>query len=157
MVIKIEKFSEEYVEQVLALKVSDEQLKFVGTVQEIFENMPETGHKHVVLVGDEVVGLFVIDTVYSENYDFCSEGALGLRAFFIDSRHQGKGYGKSSVAALKLYLQQAYSQYRKIYLTVNCKNPSAYRCYLKYGFTDTDDLYLGGAAGPQYIMLMETA
>jgi RimJ/RimL family protein N-acetyltransferase len=156
-VIEIEKLSEKYVEQALALKVSDEQLMFVGSVQEIFESIPESGHKHVVLVGDEVVGFFVIDTAYSQNYDFCSEGALGLRAFFIDSRHQGKGYGKSSVAALKPYLQQAYSQNSKIYLTVNCKNLSAYRCYSKYGFTDTDELYCGGAAGPQYIMLMETA
>ncbi|WP_308811172.1 GNAT family N-acetyltransferase [Photobacterium profundum] len=85
--------------------------------------MPESGHKHVVLVDDAVVGFFVIDTA---NYGFCSKGALGLRAFFIDSRHQGKGYGKFSVAALKPYLQQAYSQNSKIYLTVNCKNLSAY-------------------------------
>jgi RimJ/RimL family protein N-acetyltransferase len=155
--IKIEKLSEKYIEQALALKVSDEQLKFVGTVQEIFDNTPETGHKHIVLVGDEVVGFFLIDTVYSDSYDFCSKESLGLRAFFIDSRHQGKGYGKSSVAALKPYIQQAYSQYNKIYLTVNCKNPSAYRCYLKNGFADTDELYLGGAAGAQYIMLMETS
>jgi RimJ/RimL family protein N-acetyltransferase len=152
--MKIEKLSEKYLQQALALKVSGEQLKFVGTVQEIFENMPETGHKHVVLVGEEVVGFFVIDTAYSENYDFCSKGALGLRAFFIDSRYQGKGYGKSSVVALKPYLQQAYSQYSKVYLTVNCTNSSAYRCYSRSGFTDTNDLYLGGAAGPQFVMLM---
>jgi hypothetical protein len=57
-VIEIEKLSEKYVEQALALKVSDEQLMFVGSVQEIFESIPESGHKHVVLVGDEVVGFF---------------------------------------------------------------------------------------------------
>jgi hypothetical protein len=45
-----------------------------------------------------------------------------------------------------------YEKYRSIYLTVNCKNFIAFSCYQKGGFEYTNEKYLGGAAGPQFIM-----
>ncbi len=104
---------------------------------------------------ERVVGIFVIDTAYSSKYDFCPKGAVGLGTFFIDHQYQGKGYGKSTVVALKPYLLEHYPQFRRLYLTVNCQNKSAYHCYFSNGFTDTGELYLGGEAGPQHIMFIE--
>ena len=82
---------------------------------------------------------------------------LGLRAFFIDSSNQGKGYGKAAAMELKPYLVREYSSYSSIALTVNGNNPAAYKCYLGAGFEDTGALYQGGKAGPQHIMRMELA
>ncbi|GAM64435.1 histone acetyltransferase HPA2 [Vibrio ishigakensis] len=56
------------------------------------------------------------------------------------------------VQQLPRFLQETYSDYHAVYLTVNCKNPAAFQCYLKAGFVDTEELYLGGDAGPQHVM-----
>ncbi len=135
-----------------SLTVHPEQLKFVGTLQEILCNVSSSVHPNVVMFEGEVVGFFLIDTHYSDDYTFCQGAALGLRAFFIGQAHQGKGFGKAATAALKPFLNQYYVNAKQIYLTVNCKNPSAYACYVAAGFEDTDKLYHGGAAGPQHIL-----
>jgi hypothetical protein len=41
---------------------------------------------------------------------------------------------------------------KSIILTVNCKNPAAYAAYISGGFVDTGAQYVGGNAGPQFIM-----
>ena len=81
----------------------------------------------------------------------CSNGHFSY-AFVLDKNQQGKGLGTGTVKALFPYLQANYSAYESIYLTVNCKNPAAFNCYQKGGFEDTNEQYLGGAAGPQFIM-----
>lgn len=140
-----------------SLSVHDDQLKYVGTLEEILCNVSSTVHPNVVLFKGQVVGFFLIDTTYSQDYAFCQGEALGLRAYFIGKQHQGKGYGKAAMAALATYLNQRYAQAKQIYLTVNCKNPSAYQCYIAAGFEDTETLYYGGAAGPQHVLRLALA
>ncbi len=153
--VKIEKLTNENLEQTLQISVSDEQLKFVGTIAEIMDNVTETDHTYVLLDDSQVVGFFIIDTIYAQKYDFCNLNNLGLRGFLIDHRCQGKGLGKSAVLAIKPFLSANYSDYQNISLTVNCKNAAAYKCYLNGGFTDSGELYKGGPAGPQHIMSMK--
>lgn len=126
----------------------------MGTPHELLDKASETSHYHIILHGGEIVGFFNIDTVYDQTYEFTVPGELGLLAFFIDKRYQGKGMGKDSAKALKNYLAEAYSGRGSIALTVNCKNPSAYKAYLHGSFADTGELYHGGKAGPQHIMRM---
>ncbi len=145
--------SAEYLEQVAALSIADHQRPFVGTIEEVLANADDKVHPHLVLTGNRVVGIFLIDTSYSVHYDFCPPNTLGFRAFLIDIKCQGLGYGSAVIAQLTDYLSQYYPHYCAVYLTVNCKNPVAYRCYLNNGFSDAGELYLGGAAGPQHIML----
>lgn len=152
--IDIQAMTPAHLPQVAELSVAPEQVKFVGTMEEILVNIDDTVHPHVIMDSDTVVGFFLIDTQYGHKYDFARSEALGLRAFFIDHRHQGKGYAKRAVLALKAFLVSAYPDFDQIYLTVNCKNPAARHCYVQGGFTDTHELYLGGAAGPQHIMHM---
>lgn len=154
LMITIERMSPSYSEFAIVLGVDPEQLPYVGTMTEILANVSEACHPHVVLVSELVVGFFLIDTAYSAGYDFCDGQSLGLRAFFIDKKHQGQGYGLAATAVLKPYLHAHYADYYCLYLTVNCKNPAAYHCYKKAGFADTEKVYLGGAAGPQHIMFM---
>ena len=41
---------------------------------------------------------------------------------------------------------------RTVVLTVNVRNQVARQLYLRHGFTDTGELYLGGSAGPQHVL-----
>jgi len=152
--IEIQGMTPAHLPQVAELSVATEQVKFVGTMAEILVNIDHAVHPHVILDGDTVVGFFLIDTQYGHKYDFAESAALGLRAFFIDQRYQGKGYARRAVLDLKAFLASAYPGFHQIVLTVNCKNPAARHCYEQGGFADTHALYLGGAAGPQHIMSM---
>ncbi|MEF1291371.1 GNAT family N-acetyltransferase [Vibrio sp. M260118] len=143
----------EYLDQVISLSIAEEQLPFVGTIEEVLANADDEVHPHLVLADGHVVGIFLIDTTYSVHYDFCSPNTLGFRAFLVDIKCQGLGYGSAVIAQLTDYLAPHYSNYNTVYLTVNCENPVAYKCYLNNGFIDSGDVYLGGAAGPQHIML----
>ena len=74
------------------------------------------------------------------------------RMFCIDARHQGRGLATQASRALGPYLAKQYPEAATVYLTVNHRNPGAKAAYLKGGFTDTGEDYLGGPSGPQYIM-----
>lgn len=152
--IEIRKVSDSDLSELFELKVADNQIKYVGVISELLDDLPNTLHSHVILDGEAIIGFFNIDTAYSTNYEFTNENELGLRAFFIDVRKQGKGYGRLASQALKPYLSSKYRSYSSIALTVNCKNPNAYEAYVKGGFTDTGELFHGGKAGPQNIMRM---
>lgn len=155
--IKITKMSPTYSNQLLSLSVHEDQKKFVGTISDALEATTDRVHMHLVLADDLVVGIFLVDLSYPEKYEFSSLNSLGLRAYMIDARHQGKGFGTTAIKLLPAYLKETYAEHSQIFLTVNCRNPVAHRCYLNGGFIDTEQLYLGGAAGPQHIMKLAFA
>ncbi|MBT2788396.1 MULTISPECIES: GNAT family protein [unclassified Halomonas] len=150
--IKLEKLNAADIAEVRNIAVRDDQLKFVGTAKEFLADSNEATHLHVIKHNDQAVGCFKIDIAYADGYDFCTEGSIGLRAFIIDAKQQGKGLGTLAVKALFPYLKENYANYPRIYLTVNTENPAAYTCYQKAGLHETGEQYLGGAAGPQHIM-----
>ncbi|MHA2937230.1 N-acetyltransferase family protein [Vibrio sp. RC27] len=150
--ITVEKLDNSHLEQVRSIRLADEQVKFACTADEFLRDDCKTIHLHVIKSDDAVVGFFKLDIAYSSHYEFCSENSIGLRSFALDKNQQGKGLGAGSVKALFAYLKSFYSDYNSIYLTVNCKNPIAFSCYQKGGFEYTNEKYLGGAAGPQFIM-----
>ena len=152
IMVTIERLTEAQIELVKQVKLAEEQVKFAGTAEEFLQDGSETTHLHIIKLDNEVVGFFKLDTAYRDSYEFCSESGIGLRAFALDKNQQGKGLGTRAVKALFPYLKEHYSSFEFIYLTVNLKNPGAIACYEKGGFEKTDELYLGGAAGPQHIM-----
>lgn len=151
--VKIEKMTTRHLGEVITLSVVEEQKKFVATIDEILANANAQIRPHVIFAEDKIVGFFLIDTVYAKNVDFAKTNSLGLRSFFISQHHQGKGYAKQAISALPNYLSEAYPNYSRLYLTVNCQNPIAKELYLKGGFEDTNNLYHGGSVGPQHIMV----
>ena len=153
--VAIERLQEHHITQVEGLVIAEEQIQFAGTAEDFLDDRSETVHPHVVLNDNRVIGFFKIDTHYPKAYPFCTPHSLGLRAFALDKNQQGKGLGTAAMKALKPYLKQNYPDFPRIYLTVNCRNPGAFRCYIKAGFLDTRDLYEGGSAGPQHIMRMD--
>ena len=150
--VTIERLTQPLMDAVKSVQLADEQVKFAGTAEEFLQDVTETTHLHVIKLDDDVIGFFKLDIAYSDNYEFCPTTALGLRAFALDKRQQGKGFGTAAVKALFPYLKEYYGSFEFIYLTVNLKNPGAIACYQKGGFEKTEELYLGGAAGPQHIM-----
>lgn len=107
---------------------------------------------HMILEDGKVVGFFAIDRAYADAHDFAETGTIGLRMFSVDARAQGRGIATFACRALASYLPEHYPAAAACYLTVNHRNPRAKTVYLKSGFEDTGADYLGGAAGPQYIM-----
>lgn len=152
MVLTLRRLPRDQYELATALSVASEQLEFTGTVADALAGVGDARHPHGIWLDQSLVGFFIVDTRFDLEFDFCESGSLGIRTFLIDSRRQGQGLGKAAAKALTLYLAEAYPVSAKVWLTVNCRNQAAYRCYEQGGFADTGDLYLGGAAGPQHVM-----
>lgn len=152
MALTLRRLPRDQYELATALSVAPEQLEFTGTVADALAGVGNARHPHGIWLDQSLVGFFIVDTRFDLEFDFCEAGSLGIRTFLIDNRRQGQGLGKVAVKALRPYLAEAYPASAAVWLTVNCRNQAAYRCYEQGGFADTGDLYLGGAAGPQHVM-----
>ncbi len=134
---------------VLGLSVTGPQAAFVEPIAETLSTTALQRDNFVIAADGAIVGFFQIA---------CSSGAqkiantLELHEVIVDASHQGKGYGKVFVFALKEFLRSEYPKWDAVCLTVNCKNKKAYRLYELGGFTDTGELYFEGRSGPQHVM-----
>lgn len=141
-------------EAVRRLTVHEDQHAYVKPItQTLAQNETERDY-HLIIKISQIIGFFIIDREYSSRYDFTDKAELGLLGYFIDSKHQGKGYGRTACQQLREYLTERYPNYDSIVLTVNCKNLTAQRAYISGGFHDTGELYQGGRSGPQHIYRM---
>lgn len=107
-----------------------------------------------ILHGDTPVGYYRIEPNARSvaRYDFAVP-ALGLRAFFIDTDWQGRGFGTLALAALIIDLAERHPRACLLVLTVNRNNHATRRLYLRAGFHDGNELYHGGRSGPQHLLL----
>ncbi|MCG7537036.1 GNAT family N-acetyltransferase [Pseudoalteromonas sp. OOF1S-7] len=150
--VVIEKLSSSHIAGVQSIQLAPEQVRFAPIPDEFLTDECDTTHLHVIYFEDTVVGYFKLDLAYAKKYEYCPPDALGLRAFVIGKQYQGKGLGTAAVQTLMAYLGVHYTSYKWLYLGVNCQNVGAYTCYVKAGLAVCEELYLGGPAGPQYIM-----
>ncbi|CAG8998650.1 MAG: hypothetical protein CENE_00605 [Candidatus Celerinatantimonas neptuna] len=152
--ISIEKYTEDKYQDVVALSVKPEQVIFtVGSMADVIAYLESHEHPHLIVASGQVAGFFILDIKYAEHYDFCHEKALGIRALMIDQKFQRQKIAKQALLNFPAYAQEFYPRYDDFYLTVNCRNKPAYQCYINSVFTDTGELYTGGPAGPQHIMM----
>ena len=79
--------------------------------------------------------------------------AVLLRAFYVDAAHQGRGYGTAAARRARELAAALVPSARLLVLTVNEANPAARAAYARAGFADTGARYLGGAAGPQRVLV----
>jgi RimJ/RimL family protein N-acetyltransferase len=116
----------------------------------------DPGRVSVAIVVDGVpVGMFALDRGgYFREFDD-DPCAVLLRAFYIAPEHQGSGYATEAVTATRAFVQQRLPDVRRVVLTVNHRNPAAIATYLKGGFVQTGQDYLGGPFGPQHVMVLE--
>jgi RimJ/RimL family protein N-acetyltransferase len=110
-----------------------------------------------ILVGKEPVGMFALDRGgYFREFDSDPQAVL-LRAFYVASERQRRGYARAAVAAVPDFVRYQLPDVRRVVLTVNHENPTAIRTYLAGGFTDTGEDYMGGVAGPQRVFELGAA
>lgn len=107
-----------------------------------------------VLADEEVVGFYRLDFSPSAIIGR-SLGApgVGLRAFCIDARRQGRGIGALAAIAMCADVERRHPDRRLLILLVHCCNPAGIATYRRAGFVDTGTLFGGGRAGPQHLML----
>ena len=137
--------------RVLGLAPLPEQEVFSGRAQEtlpVAEAEPRR-HPYAVVEAGQPVGFFVLDETPSEADP---RADLLLRAFFVDRRAQGRGVATAAVRALEALVRSEFPRTRRVVLTVNQRNQAARAVYLRGGFVDAGELYLGGSAGPQHVL-----
>ena len=137
-------------EQVLRLAPTPEQEVFSGRAEQTLR-LAERDPDRVpyTLVEDGVpVGFLVLDR---------SAGGdeLLLRGFFVDAAAQGRGVATRMVALLPDRVRADFPGVRTVRLTVNVRNPVARAVYLRGGFADHGELFLGGSAGPQHVLRLD--
>ena len=141
---------------VRALQVAADQRPYVGDTA---FNLADTrrdpmSEAMAVLVGDTVVGFYRLDFAPTAIIGRALDTpGVGLRAFMIDRARQGRGYGTQAMAACCDDLRRRHPHRRQLLLTVNCRNLAALAMYRKAGCIDTGELYAGGHAGPQHLLL----
>ncbi|UYM07817.1 GNAT family N-acetyltransferase [Solicola gregarius] len=140
---------------VLALAPAARQDEFSGVAAETLpqaDRDPGRAPYVIVTADGEPAGFFVLDSGRSQ-----ADPAAGLtlRAFFVDARFQGRGIAGAALAALPGLIHSHHPRVVRVVLTVNCRNELARSVYLRHGWTDTGELYLGGDAGPQHVLVLD--
>lgn len=138
------------------VRVLPEQMRFIAPVGKTIATMQPNEIPFLMRDNDVDVGFFTLRPSDSDNIDqLRGDDRVTLLSFMIDARQQGKGYASRSLAQLPKLAKDVFPYICSIGLSVNCRNTQAYRIYEKNGFRDIGELYHGGSAGPQHIMVME--
>lgn len=108
--------------------------------------------KHPILImeAEKVVGFFILQVGIGVSQYTEDEDAVLLKAYSIDDRFQGKGYGKRSLEVLPAFVKAYFPKSKKVVLAVNHGNISAQMLYLKAHFYDTKRR-IHGVKGLQFI------
>lgn len=107
-----------------------------------------------ILAGGQVIGFYRLDRAPNAvTGRALAQPHLGLRAFLVDHRQQGRGLGTLAVRACCDDAARRHPRHRLLALTVNCRNHAAIATYRRAGFEDSGELFHGGDAGPQHLLL----
>jgi len=153
--VRVARVTGELAPQVRALRVAPDQYSFVGDVEFnlVDAQRDPRSDAMAILADDEVIGFYRLDYAPTIVAWKPVPASVGLRSFLIDRRYQGHGYGTAAVEACCADVRRRHPERRLLALNVNCMNRGAIRAYRKAGFVDTGELYFGGSAGPQHLML----
>jgi len=108
----------------------------------------------VITSGGRQVGFFAVDYNHQRHSAYVpeAEGTAVLRCFFIDRRYQKQGFARQALAHMNALLRPGV---KALYLTVNFGNEPAQRVYLSENFKAVEKPYLGGASGPQHVLMKD--
>jgi ribosomal protein S18 acetylase RimI-like enzyme len=152
--LEVERLAPPY--RAVEVRVHPEQEQFIDPVGKAISIMTAGEVPFVVRFDGEDVGFFTLrPSADDEVEQLRSANRCTLRSFMIDAGQQGKGFASRALAELPGLVPASFPAASSIGLTVNCRNTQAYRLYEKNGFRDIGELYHGGSAGPQHIMVMD--
>lgn len=147
-----------WAERVGALEVGPGQDTYVGSPKfNVVNTLADPRSEGmVVLLGETAIGSYRLDfspnAILGQRY---AAASVGLRAFLIDRRYQGRGLGARAALAMCADLPARHPDRRVLLLAVHCRNRAAISTYRHAGFVDTGRCLNGGRAGPQHLMLRE--
>lgn len=137
------------------VRVLPEQERFINPIEKQLSIMKEGEVPFVVRSDDQDVGFFTLrPSTDDEVVQLRDSSRCTLLSFMIDAQQQGKGYASKALSKIPELVKITFPSVKSVGLTVNCRNIQAYSLYEKNGFRDIGELYLGGSAGPQHIMVM---
>jgi Acetyltransferases len=121
------------------------ELRFTGSPQEAIKLCAREKERHAILViaRDNLVGFFVLHGWAGAKKYTNNRHSLLLRTFSIDSRYQGRGYGRRVIALLDDFVRANFPDVNEIVLGVNHANVPAQHLYLHHGFTDAGRRVIG--------------
>jgi len=155
-VLRVIPVTPDLADRVRALRVAPAQVKYVGNFAFNLDDAlrDPLSEAMVVMANDEVIGFYRLDFAPRAVIGRAlGAPSIGVRAFAIDRRFQGRGFGTRAALAMCTDLQQRHPDRRLVVLAVNCSNRLAVLAYRNAGFIDTGELFAGGSAGPQHVML----
>jgi GNAT superfamily N-acetyltransferase len=136
---------------VLELRVAPAQAAYVGAIADLLADAEACAGclPLAILEQHRPVGFVRIEadarSVAGHDLDLPS---LGLRAFFIDTRHQHRGLGTRALHALLEALAPHHPQARGIALAVDAGNAAALALYRRAGFVPVRGSYHGASSHP---------
>jgi RimJ/RimL family protein N-acetyltransferase len=137
------------------ISIPEAQQRFSGTVQELIDLDAREPERHVFLMKKDAdivgIGSLVTGPVPTDLWPMPGR-VVQLLGFIVDESLQGQGIGSAAAHACIDLARTIDPEAEYLQLTVNLRNPGARHVYEKAGFVTHDELYLGGPAGPQYIM-----
>jgi ribosomal protein S18 acetylase RimI-like enzyme len=146
-------YNETYEHQLKDFHLPDEQLQFTSLPLEKIHNptiSPDTCHI-VILSDDAPVGYFALENGEKLRKYSTNPQARLLTSFSIHVRHQGQGIAKEGLKQLPSFIREHLPETDEVVLGVNKRNQAAISLYLKTGFTDEDEVYVG-PKGPQHVL-----
>jgi diamine N-acetyltransferase len=141
MSLTIKNINKNNYKEIINLKVSNEQVKFIETAEVCLKESREDSVWRPVGIydGDKAIGFAMYGLFINEG----KRGRVWLDRFLISYENQGKGYGEAGVRLLinKLYKEYGYN---KIYLSVYDNNKGAIALYNKVGFKFNEEVDING-------------
>ena len=141
---------------VRALRLAPGQRDYAGDTAANLSNALEDplSEPMAILANGRVIGFYRLDFAPRAvvGRDLGAPHA-GIRAFCIDTRHQGQGLGARAATAMLADLRRRRPEVKLVVLAVHCGNRIAVSAYRRAGFVPTGELQPGGRVGPQYVML----
>ncbi|MCA0149859.1 GNAT family N-acetyltransferase [Rossellomorea vietnamensis] len=153
MPITLALYNETHEHQLKDFHLPEEQLQFTSLPLDKIHNptiSPDT--RHIVILRDDVpVGYFALENGDKLRKYSTNPKARLLTSFSIDARHQGQGIAKEGLNQLPNFIREHLPDTDEVVLGVNKRNQAAISLYLKTGFTDDDEVYVG-PKGPQHVL-----
>jgi RimJ/RimL family protein N-acetyltransferase len=146
-------YEEKYKPQLLDFQLPPNQHQFTGLPIEVLDLSIDDKNRYpiVIINGDEAVGFFVLHQGEDIEMFSTNPKAILLRAFSINNRHQGNGYGKAAMKLVPIFVEKYFPIANEIVLAVNEKNLGAKKLYESVGFIDKGERRIG-KIGSQYIL-----
>lgn len=140
---------------VRAVEVGPDQAQYVGNAAFNLQDAESDplSEPMAILANGRVIGFYRLDFAPNSVIGR-SLGAphIGIRAFCVDHRQQGRGYGAHAVSALAADVLKRHPDRRLLVLAVNARNRIAIATYKRTGFIHNGHYVPGGRAGPQLVM-----